>query len=150
MSSVYINGINPQLILYATISYPLGTAASLSSTAQVVLHLLSLNNIQWVTVPAQTYNFNAQFQLVSVYQGTTLEEQLTYDNGGNCLADSMYNRRTFRKCFATLLTAAMTIKSIQRDLTVHCSCSFRCITKIIQLLPLNISWVWVRIRILLA
>ena len=90
--SVYINGINPQLILYDTIFYPSGTVASLSSTAQVVLHILSLNNIQWVTLPAETYNFNAQFQLVSVYQGTTLEEQLTYDNGGNCLADSIYNQ----------------------------------------------------------
>ena len=65
--------------------------SSLSSTAQVQLRLLALDNF-WTTAPAQTYNFNAQFQLVSVYQGNTLEEQLTYDNGGNCQADSIYNQ----------------------------------------------------------
>ena len=90
--SVYTTGNPLQLILYDTISYPLGTAASLSSTAQVQLHVLSLNNIQWVTAPAQTYNFNAQFQLESVYQGNQHMEQLTYDNGGNCLADSLYDQ----------------------------------------------------------
>src|SRR5664279_2202634 len=39
------------LILYVTFSYPSGTAASISSTAQVQLHLLDVNNLQWVTAP---------------------------------------------------------------------------------------------------
>ena len=89
--SVRPGGGNPVLIVSDTFSYPSGTVASLSSTAQVQLRLLALDNI-WTTAPVQTYNFNAQFQLVSVYQGNTLEEQLTYDNGGNCLADSIYNQ----------------------------------------------------------
>jgi hypothetical protein len=90
--SVYTTGNPLRLILYDTISYPFGTAASLSSTAQVQLHLLSFDNITWVTAPVQTYNFNAQFQLVSVFQGNQQMEQLTYDNGGNCLADSLYDQ----------------------------------------------------------
>jgi hypothetical protein len=89
--SVYSNGNPLQLILWDTISYPPGTAASISSTAQVQMNLLSINNFQWVAVPVQTYNFNAQFQLVSIFQGNQRLEQLTYDNGGNCLADSLYD-----------------------------------------------------------
>ncbi|HSZ32273.1 MAG TPA: hypothetical protein VK772_03135 [Puia sp.] len=77
------------LILYVTFSYPSGTTASISSTAQVQLNFLVFNNLQWVAAPVQTYNFNAQFQLVSKFQGSQRVEQLTYDNGGNCLADSV-------------------------------------------------------------
>jgi hypothetical protein len=77
--------------LYVTISYPTGTAASISSTAQVQLTFLVFNNLQWYAAPVQTYNFNAQFQLVSIFQGGQRVEQLTYDNGGNCLADSVYD-----------------------------------------------------------
>jgi hypothetical protein len=79
------------LILYVTFSYPPGTAASISSTAQVQLNFLVFNNFQWVAAPVQTYNFNAQFQLVSIFQGNQRVEQLTYDNGGNCLTDSVYD-----------------------------------------------------------
>ena len=81
----------PALIIYITFSYPTGTVASLSSTTQVQLNLLSLNNFQWVAVPVYTYNFNTEYQLVSIFQGNLHVEQLTYDVGGNCLTDSVYD-----------------------------------------------------------
>ena len=87
------------LNLYITFSYPAGTSVSLSSTAQVQLHFLSPDNIVWVTVPAWTYNFNTEFQLVSIFQGTRLMEQLTYDNGGDCLADSEYANNVVNRYF---------------------------------------------------
>jgi hypothetical protein len=87
------------LNLYIALSYPAGTSASLSSTAQVQLHLLGPDNIVWVTVPAWTYNFNTEFQLVSIFQGTQLMEQLTYDNGGDCLADSEYANNVVNRYF---------------------------------------------------
>ena len=89
--SVY-SEYNPlSLILYITFSYPSGTTASISSTAQVQLNLLSFDNITWVAAPVRTYYFNTEYQLVSVLQNNRRVEQLTYDNGGNCLADSLYN-----------------------------------------------------------
>jgi hypothetical protein len=89
--SVRPGGGTPVLIVSDTFSYPSGTTASLSSTAQVQLRLLAFDNF-WTTAPAQTYNFNAQFQLVTIFQGNVLQEQLTYDNGGNCLADTLYTQ----------------------------------------------------------
>jgi hypothetical protein len=104
---IRINGsaysmFNPlTLILYVTFSYPPGTAASVSSTAQVQLHLLDLNNLVWVAAPVRTYNFNTEYQLATIYQGAQLVEQLTYDFGGNCLADSFYNNtNTVNRYFA--------------------------------------------------
>ncbi len=91
--STYSAVNNLTLILYITISYPSGTSASLSSTAQVQLNILSEDDLQWVAVPVFTYNFNTEFQLVSIYQGNLLMEQLTYDVGGNCLADSVYDHQ---------------------------------------------------------
>ena len=88
------------LNLYITFSYPAGTSVSLSSTAQVQLHLLGPEDNVWVTVPAWTYNFNTEFQLVSIFQGTQLMEQLTYDNGGDCLADSEYSNNVVNRYFA--------------------------------------------------
>ena len=87
------------LNLYITFSYPAGTTVSLSSTAQVQLHLLGPEDNIWVTVPAWTYNFNTEFQLVSIFQGTQLMEQLTYDNGGDCLADSEYANNVVNRYF---------------------------------------------------
>lgn len=78
------------LNLYITFSYPAGTSVSLSSTAQVQLHLLGPEDNVWAAGPVWTYNFNSEFQLVSIFQGTQMIEQLTYDNGGDCLADSIY------------------------------------------------------------
>jgi hypothetical protein len=90
--SVYV-GNTLTLILYVTFSYPSGTTASLSSTAQVQLHFLSVDNITWATEPVWTYNFNAQYQLVSIFQSNNVQlEQLIYDNGGNCLTDSVYTQ----------------------------------------------------------
>jgi hypothetical protein len=93
----YLNALT--LNLYITFSYPAGTAASLSSTAQVQVHLLDPNDLTWVTGPAWTYNFNTEFQLVSIFQGAQLVEQLTYDNGGDCLADSEYANNVVNRYF---------------------------------------------------
>jgi len=82
---------NPLLLAsYYTFSYPSGTVSSISSTAQVQLSIVDYVNhiiahVNW------TYNFNAQFQLESIFQGQVKVEQLTYDFGGNCQTDSVYS-----------------------------------------------------------
>ena len=80
------------LVAYYTLSYPSGTAASISSTAQVQLTLVDNVNHSVTSVPVWTYNFNAQFQLETIFQGQVKLEQLSYDFGGNCLSDSIYTQ----------------------------------------------------------
>jgi hypothetical protein len=86
--------VNPGVNLAAwyTFSFPSGTMNSLSSTAQVQLTIVDDKNNITVTGPVWTYNFNAQFQLESIFQGVVKLEQLTYDFAGNCLSDSVYNQ----------------------------------------------------------
>jgi|GEM_PF-2666285 len=76
---------------YFILSYPTGTIASISATAQVQ-PVLWFGNV-YTFGPVWTYNFNAQFQLQSVFQGSVMLQQLTYNFGGNCLTDSVYNQQ---------------------------------------------------------
>jgi hypothetical protein len=85
-------GNSLSLVSYYLLSYPSGTIGSISTTAQVQLFIVDDVNHIIVPVPVWTYNFNAQFQLVSIFQGAVKLEQLTYDFGGNCQTDSVYTQ----------------------------------------------------------
>jgi len=78
-------------IIFITFSYPAGTKSSISAKLDYQFNFLNNDLVTYSSEPLLTYNFNTEFQLVSVYQGSTLNEILKYDVGGNCLSDSLYS-----------------------------------------------------------
>lgn len=87
--TITLNNPN-KLTWYITLSYPSGTTASLSTTAQVQVFLWFDQDQIFRAIDFWTYNFNAEYQLESIYQGDAPLRKITYDFGGNCLTDSLY------------------------------------------------------------
>jgi hypothetical protein len=68
---------------YINYSYPAGTASSISDKIDVQQFTLNEDGFSYKSDPLQTYEYNTEFQLTSIKEGTAVKETYLYDNGGN-------------------------------------------------------------------
>jgi hypothetical protein len=78
-------------IIYINYHYPGGTKNSITDKIETQFYYLKNDGISYSNEPLLSYQYNIEFQLTSIYEGTQLRETYTYDPGGNCTRNNVYD-----------------------------------------------------------